>query len=71
MIRKLRFISKFMTSKPGKQTIAINIMPNISRNKDNQAKKFGQFYNITRGTFFLKNHTNCGRKIILRRFSRK
>ena len=31
-----------MTSKPGKQTIAINIMPNISRNKDNQAKKFGQ-----------------------------
>ena len=25
-----------MTSQPGKQTIAINIFPNISRSKDNQ-----------------------------------
>ena len=28
LIRKIRFISKFMTSKLGKQTIAIHILPN-------------------------------------------
>ena len=31
-----------MTSQPRKQTIAINIMLNVSRSKDNQAMKFGQ-----------------------------
>ena len=31
-----------MTSKPGQQTITIDILPNISRNKGNQAMKFGQ-----------------------------
>ena len=31
-----------MTSKPGQQTIAIYILPNISRSKDNQTMKFGQ-----------------------------
>ena len=30
-----------MTSKAGKQTIAIRVLPNISRSKDNQAMKFG------------------------------
>ena len=37
-----------MTSQPGKQTIAIRIMPNISRSKDNQAVKLGQLieYNL-------------------------
>ena len=38
-----------MTSQPGKQTIAIHIMPNISRGKGNQTMKFGK-------TFFWKNH---------------
>ena len=38
-----------MTSQPGKQTIPMHILPNISRSKDNKALKFGQF--------FLKNHT--------------
>ena len=41
-IRKLRLISKFMTSQSGKQKIAIQILLNISRNKDNQTMKFGQ-----------------------------
>ena len=31
-----------MTSQPGWQTIAIDILPNISRSNDNQAMKFGQ-----------------------------
>ena len=31
-----------MTSQPGKQTIAIHILPNISRIKGNQTMKFGQ-----------------------------
>ena len=37
-----------MTSQTGKQTIAIHILPNISRSKGNQAMKFGQLieYNM-------------------------
>ena len=31
-----------MLSQPGKQTIAIHILPYISRSKDNQTMKFGQ-----------------------------
>ena len=31
-----------MTSRPGLQTIAIHILPNISQSKVNQAIKFGQ-----------------------------
>ena len=38
---KVELISKFMTSQPVKQTIAINILPNISRGKGNQTMKFG------------------------------
>ena len=34
-IRKIRVISKFMTSQPGNQTIAIRVLPNISRSKGN------------------------------------
>ena len=43
LIRKIRLISKFMTSQPGKQTTtAIFILPNISRSKSNQTMKSGQ-----------------------------
>ena len=31
LIRKITLISKFMTSRPGYQTIAIHILPNISK----------------------------------------
>ena len=41
LIRKLMLISKFMASETGQQIIAINILPNIWRRKDNQAMKFG------------------------------
>ena len=48
LIRKIRLILKFMTSQPGKQTIAMYISPNISRSKSNQAIKFSQLteYNM-------------------------
>ena len=36
LIRKIWLISNFMTSQLGKQTIAIHILPNISRSKCNQ-----------------------------------
>ena len=47
-----------MTSQPGKQTIAIHILPYISRSKDNQIMKLDKLteYN-TRNIFFLENHT--------------
>ena len=42
LIRKIRLISKFITSQPGKQTIATHILTNISASKGNQAMIFGQ-----------------------------
>ena len=47
-----------MTSQPEKQKIAIYILPNNSRSKDNQIMKFGQLigYNV-RNIFLLeKSH---------------
>ena len=38
----MRLTSKFMTSQPGQQTIAIHILPNISRSKVNQTVKLDQ-----------------------------
>ena len=47
-----------MTSQPGKQTIAIHILSNISRRKKkNQAMKFGQLIECNMRNIFLKNHT--------------
>ena len=40
-----------MTPQSGKQMIAINISPNISRRKDNQTMTF----NMTGETYFIKN----------------
>ena len=58
--RKIRLISKFMTSQPGKQytywAIAIHILPNISRSKNNQTMKFAQLIDITWEALLLKNH---------------
>ena len=41
-IRKIRLTSKFMTSQPRRQTVAINILAIISRSKSNQIMKFGK-----------------------------
>ena len=46
-----------MTLQPGKQAIAIHILPNISRSKGNRTMKFGQFIEYNVEIFFLKNHT--------------
>ena len=72
LIRKTRLISKFMTSQPSYQTIAIQILPNISSSKDNQTIKLGQLikYNV-RKTFVEKSDPKCGGETISRPFSRK
>ena len=56
-----------MTSQLGQQTIAIHILPSISRSKDNQRMKFGQLieYNL-RKTFVEKSYTKCAAETIPR-----
>ena len=53
-------------------TIAIHILPNISRSKDNQTMKFGHLieYNI-RNLFIEKSYTKCGKETIPRPFHEK
>ena len=53
LTRKIKLISKFMTSQPGPETIAIHILPNISRSKGNQAIKFGQVMEDNKTNIFL------------------
>ena len=50
-----------MTSQPGKQTIVIHILPNISSKNGNQTMEFGQLieYNI-RNIILEKSYTKCG-----------
>ena len=63
MIKKIRLIPKFITTQTGKQTIAIRILPNISRSKGNQTMKFDQLieYNV-RNIFLEKSYTKCDAK---------
>ena len=42
MVKKLRQISKFMTSQTGQQTIIIHILPDTSRKKGHQTLTFAQ-----------------------------
>ena len=49
LIRKIRLISKFMTSQPGQQTIPIHILPNTSQSKGNQVMKFSQVIEDNKG----------------------
>ena len=44
-----------MALQPGLQTIAIQILPNISQSKGNQTIKFGQLIEVTKEIFFFKN----------------
>ena len=43
-----------MTSQPGNQTIVIHVFPNVLRNKDNQAIKFGQLREYNMKNIFLE-----------------
>ena len=54
LLRKLRLISKFITSQTGLQTITIQILPDISIDIRNQKIKFSQpiKYNVRK--FFLE-----------------
>ena len=61
-----------MTSQPGKQTIAIHILLNISRIKSNQTMKFGKLIEYDMGNIFLKEpYTKCGGGTIPRLFPKK
>ena len=64
LIRKIRLISKFMTSQP--------ILSNISRSKGNQAMNFGQLikYNM-RNIFVEKSYTKCVEETTSKPFSKK
>ena len=44
-------------SQPCEQTIAIYILLNVSKSKDNQTMKFGQLIEDNIRNVFLKNHT--------------
>ena len=72
LIRKILLISKLMPSKPGYQTIAIHILPNISRNKGNQPIKSGQLIEYNMRTIFLeKSFSRCSGETIPRPLSKK
>ena len=61
-----------MTSHPGLQTIAIQILVNTSRIKGNQAMKLGQLREYSmRNISFKKSYTKCGGETIPRPFSKK
>ena len=64
LIRKIRLISKFTTSKPGKEKFAIQILPT-----GNQTTKFGRLieYNL-RNIFLEKSFTKCSAETISRPF---
>ena len=50
-----------MSSQTGKLTISLNILPNISRRKDNQKIIFCQLIEYNMSNIFLqKTHTICG-----------
>ena len=70
-IREIMLISKSMTSQPGKPTIVIHILLNISRSKGNQTMKFGQLieYNM-RKIFVEKSYTKCAEETIPRPLSK-
>ena len=72
LVININLISKFVTSKLGKHTIATNILPNISRSKENQTMKLGQLikYNM-RNIFLEKSYIRCGGETGLRSFSKR
>ena len=68
-IRKRRSISKFMTSKPGKQTITINILPNNAKKEKESDSDIGKLIECNMRKIFLeKSFTKCGGETILKPF---
>ena len=61
-----------MTSQPGKQTIVIYMLPNISISKGNQTMEFGQLIECNiRNIFLEKSYTKCDGETSPRPFSEK
>ena len=61
-----------MTSQLGKQTITIHILPNISRTKSNQTKKFAQLIEYDIRNIFLEiSYTKYGGETIHKPFPKK
>ena len=58
-----------MASQPEKQTIVMDIQPNISRSKGNQTMKFSQLIEYNRNVFLENSYTKCGGETIPRPFS--
>ena len=72
LIRKVRSISKFMTSQPGKHTFPIHVLPNISKSKGINTMKFGQLIECNmKNIFFGKSYTKCDGEAIPRPFLKK
>ena len=68
-MRKLRLISKFITSQTGQQRIAIQILSIISRSKSIQTITFGQLIEHNMKNVFLKSFTqNMVEKLFPDRF---
>ena len=59
LIRKKRLTSKFMTSQPGLQTMAIHILFNISQSQDNHTMKLVQLIKYNKRNIFLQK--SCGK----------
>ena len=59
LTRKIKLTSKFMTSQPGLQRIAIHILPNISQSKSNQTMNFDQLIEYNKRNVFLQKL--CGK----------
>ena len=61
-----------MTSQPGKQTVAIQILANISKSKGNQTMKCGKLINCNMMNIFIgTSYTKCDAEAITRPFSKK
>ena len=62
-----------MTSQPKKQTVAIHILPNISRSKGNQAMKFDQLieYNMKKKLYWKTISKNLVEKLFPDPFPKK
>ena len=60
-----------MISQPGYQTVAIHILPNISRNKSNKTMKFGQLIECNKRNILEKSYTKCGGETNPKPFSGK
>ena len=55
--KKGHVVSKLMTSQPGQQTIAIHILPNVSRSKNNQTIKVGHLIEYNMRNILFKSHS--------------